>query len=75
MDEITTRIINQGRSGGHPTQERNIMPNTPHTMLDQVGRNTTRHYNVSWKEIAIYVATGLFIVYGMPWIITWAASL
>ena len=48
---------------------------TPHTMLDQVGRNTTRHYNTSWKEITVYIAAGLFIVYGIPWIITWAASL
>ena len=48
---------------------------TPHTMLDQVGRNTTRHYNVSWKEITIYIAAGLFIVYGMPWFITWVSSL
>ena len=74
MDEITARIINQGRYVGHLTQERNTMPNTPHTMLDQVGRNTTQHGNVSWGKIAVYVATGLFIVYGMPWIITWAAQ-
>ena len=49
----------------------------PHTMLDQVGCNTTRHDDddeASWGEIAIYVAAGLFIVYGMPWIITWAAQ-
>ena len=51
------------------------MPNTPPTMLDQVGRNATRHYNASWKEITVYVAAGLFIVYGMPWIITWVSSL
>lgn len=48
---------------------------TPHTMLDQVGRNATQHDNASWVEIVAYVAAGLFIVYGMPWIITWAASL
>ena len=51
---------------------------TPHTMLDQVGRNTTQHDDdddASWGEIAIYVAAGLFIVYGAPWIITLAASL
>lgn len=48
----------------------------PHTMLDQVGCNATQHDDddVSWGEIAIYVAAGLFIVYGMPWIITWAAQ-
>ena len=52
------------------------MSSTPHTMLDQVGRNTTQHDDddASWSEIAIYVAAGLFIVYGMPWIITWAAQ-
>ena len=76
MDEITARINEiKGRSGGHLTQERNTMPNTPPTMLDQVGRNTTRHYNVSWGEVAAYIAAGLFIVYGKPWIITWVSSL
>ena len=48
---------------------------TPHTMLDQVGRNATQHDDASWGEIALYVAAGLFIVYGMPWIITWVSSL
>ena len=51
------------------------MPNTPPTMLDQVGRNATQHDDASLGEIVAYVAAGLFIVYGMPWIITWAASL
>ena len=61
------------------------MTNTPRTMLDQVGRNTTQHDQVgrnttqhddaSWGEIAVYVAAGLFIVYGIPWIITWAVLL
>ena len=49
----------------------------PPTMLDQVGRNTTQHDDdddASWGEIATFVAAGLFIVYGMPWIITWAAQ-
>ena len=48
---------------------------TPHTMLDQVGRNTSQQDDASWGEIALYVAAGLFIVYGMPWVITWAAML
>ena len=48
---------------------------TPPTMLDQVGRNATQHDDASLGEIVAYVAAGLFIVYGMPWIITWAASL
>ena len=48
---------------------------TPHTMLDQVGRNATQHDTVSWGEIVAYVAAWLFIVYGMPWIITWVSSL
>ena len=48
---------------------------TPRTMLDQVGRNATQHDAASWGDIALYVAAGLFIVYGIPWIITWAASL
>ena len=49
--------------------------NTPHTMLDQVGRNATQHDAASWGDIVAYVAAGLFIVYGMPWIITWVSSL
>ena len=48
---------------------------TPRTMLDQVGRNATQHDNASLGEIVAYVATGLFIVYGIPWIITWVSSL
>ena len=48
---------------------------TPHTMLDQVGRNATQHDNHLMGEIAAYVAAGLFIVYGLPWIITWVSSL
>lgn len=48
---------------------------TQHTMLDQVGRNATQHDDASWSEIVAYVAAGLFIVYGMPWIITWVSSL
>ena len=64
------------RYGGHLTPRSvTTMPNTPHTMLDQVGRNATQHDNASWGEIAAYVAAGLFIVYGMPWIITWVSSL
>ena len=52
------------------------MRNTPHSMLDQVGRNTTQHYDAAlWGEVVAYVAAGLFIVYWMPWIITWAAML
>ena len=51
------------------------MPNIPNTMLDQVGRNTTQHNDALWGEIAVYVAAGLFIVYGLPWIITWVSSL
>ena len=47
----------------------------PNTMLDQVGRNATQHDAVSWGEIVAYVAVGLFIIYGMPWIITWVSSL
>ena len=50
------------------------MPNIPPTMRDQVGRNATQHDDASWKEITVYIAAGLFIVYGMPWIITWAAQ-
>ena len=46
-----------------------------HTMLDQVGRNATQHDDASLGEIVAYVAAGLFIVYGIPWIITWVSSL
>ena len=51
------------------------MPNIPNTMLDQVGRNTSKHDAASWGEVVAYVAAGLFIVCGLPWIITWAAML
>ena len=51
------------------------MPNTPHTMLDQVGRTATQHNAALWGEVVAYVAAGLFIVYGLPWIITWVSSL
>ena len=51
------------------------MTKTPHSMLDQVGHNATQHNNASWGEIVAYVVAGLFIVYGLPWIITWVSSL
>ena len=45
------------------------MPNTPKTMLDQVGRNTSKQHDAaSWGEVVAYVAAGLFIVYGLPWV-------
>ena len=46
----------------------------PHTMLDQVGRNATQHDDASWGEIVAYVVTGMFIVYGMSWVITWVSQ-
>lgn len=74
---VNAYLMTINRHGGHLTQERNTMPSIPPTMLDQVGRNATQHDDdddASWGEVAIFVAGGLFIVYGMPWIITWVSQ-